>query len=290
VLRAWEMRYGVVSPSRTEGGQRLYSDADVLRLSLLHRVVEEGRNISQVAPMSTAELQVLAREDESGRTGFDPPKPLAGTSAAGILTDARRAVDELNPGGLERILTRAALAFSVSTITDDIVGPLLREIGAAWEDGLAGPGQEHLATVVIRRFLEWMLQRVNAEEGAPVLVAGTASGEKHELGALLSAVSGAEAGWRSVFIGPDLPAEEIASVAVRLGAAVVAVSCVDPRTAQSLPGEIHAIRMRLPDGVRLVLGGPLPIAAEIAASETGVEFLGTLRELRAGLRSVRLAR
>jgi MerR family transcriptional regulator, light-induced transcriptional regulator len=49
VLRAWERRYGVVEPVRTEGGQRLYSDADVARLRLLRQVTEAGRNISQVA-------------------------------------------------------------------------------------------------------------------------------------------------------------------------------------------------------------------------------------------------
>ena len=46
LLRAWEKGYNVVEPIRTEGGQRLFSDEDVTRLSLLRRAVEEGRNIS----------------------------------------------------------------------------------------------------------------------------------------------------------------------------------------------------------------------------------------------------
>ena len=64
VLRAWEKRYGVVDPTRTEGGQRLYSDEDVRRLSLLRQAVEEGRSISQVVELTTEELQGLVMEVE----------------------------------------------------------------------------------------------------------------------------------------------------------------------------------------------------------------------------------
>ena len=59
LLRAWEKRYRVVTPSRSEGGQRLYSDEDVHRLALLQWVVEEGRNISQVSSLSLERLEAL---------------------------------------------------------------------------------------------------------------------------------------------------------------------------------------------------------------------------------------
>jgi len=173
VLRAWEKRYEVVVPSRNEGGQRLYSDDDVLRLSLLHRAVEEGRNISQVASLSTEGLQELVREDEKERRGAGDPEPLGGRSVARILGGAQRAVNGMDPTELERVLTRGVLAFSVSIVLDDIVVPLLSRIGTDWEAGRIGPAHEHVATVVIRRFLEWLLGAVDVGDGAPVLVAAT---------------------------------------------------------------------------------------------------------------------
>ncbi len=286
VLRAWEKRYEVVVPSRTDGGQRLYSDEDVERLALLHRAVEEGRGISQVAAMPTEELQALVREDEVERRTLTPPEPLDGTSAARVLEMAQRAVTQMDPEELERILRRAALAFSVPTVVDDIIVPLLARIGTAWESGRVGPAHEHLGTVVIRRFLEWMLGTVDVGGGAPVMLSATPAGEKHELGALLSAVSGAAEGWKGIFLGPDLPAEEIVSAALRLEAEVVTLSCVDPRTAETLPSEIASIREQLPADVHLVVGGPLAVSSRVQLGGEGVEILATFEELREKLRQM----
>ena len=49
VLRAWERRYGLPSPGRTEGGHRLYSDHDVALLKWLMQRQAEGLSISRAA-------------------------------------------------------------------------------------------------------------------------------------------------------------------------------------------------------------------------------------------------
>jgi len=286
VLRAWERRYGVVLPSRTEGGQRLYSDDDVLRLSLLRRAVEGGRRISQVALMSMEELQRLVREDEAQHRVPGAPGPFVGLPAVGVLERAQRAVDEMNSGELERILTRGAMALPLPTVLNEVIVPLLQRMGTAWEKGRIGPAHEHLASVSIRRFLEWILGTVDVGNGAPALLAATPTGERHELGALLSAVSGAAEGWKGIFLGPDLPAEEIVSAAIQLEVRVVALSCFDPRTRQALSGEIMKIRSGLPADIHLVLGGPLAVSEEKALIAEGVEVLGTFEGLRASLREL----
>jgi DNA-binding transcriptional MerR regulator len=288
LLRAWEKRYGVVTPSRSEGGQRLYSDADVHRLALLHRVVEEGRNISQVSSLSLERLEALVEEDQQERIGPPMPEPLDMVSVLGILEGARRAVDEMDPGELERVLTRGAMAVSVPTLTDDILIPLLEGIGSSWRKGQLGPAHEHVASVVIRRFLEWLLNAVDAGKGAPILVAATPAQERHELGALLSAVSAAAEGWKGFYLGPDLPASEIASAAVRLGAQVVALSLVDPGLTSSFPEEIMALRRALPPSVRLVVGGPAEILGGVEERVEGVELMTALPELRVTLRRASL--
>src|SRR5512141_668232 len=62
VLRAWERRYGVVSPGRTEGGQRLYSELDIERLRLLRRLTDGGHAIRRIASLPLAELARLDEE------------------------------------------------------------------------------------------------------------------------------------------------------------------------------------------------------------------------------------
>src|SRR6476661_3084343 len=67
VLRVWERRYGVVTPKRGPGGQRLYSDADVERLALLHAATRAGRGIGQVAGLTTHAIAALVDEDSAAR-------------------------------------------------------------------------------------------------------------------------------------------------------------------------------------------------------------------------------
>jgi len=284
LLRAWEKRYGVVDPARTDGGQRLYSDDDVHRLSLLHQVVEEGRNISQVAPLSVEELEALVQEDQAERAGPPKPAPLQSISVAGILEQAERAVAGMEPKGLAGILTRGAMALPVSTLIDDVLHPLLEGIGAAWEKGRLGPAHEHVSSVVIRRFLEWLLGTISVEGDAPVLVAATPAGERHELGALLAAVSAAAEGWKAVFLGPDLPADEIAGAALRLDAEVVALSLVDPGKAEKMPAEILDLRERLPSSIRMIVGGPPAVTKGVSEAVSGVMVMKSMQEMREGLR------
>jgi methanogenic corrinoid protein MtbC1 len=178
------------------------------------------------------------------------------------------------------------MAFPVATIIDEIVVPLINTIGRAWEEGKVGPAHEHMATVEIRRFLEWMLGTVNMGDGAPVLVSGTTAGERHELGAILSAVSGAAEGWDSIYLGPDLPAEEIVLAALRLEAEVVTLSCVDPNISDTFPAEIRKVRERLPADVQLVVGGPQVDHNPQLEEMEGVTILGDFQELRVKLREL----
>jgi len=59
IIRAWEKRYDVVTPLRTETNRRLYSDADILRLTLLRLATEAGHNIGRIAQLPSEELLEL---------------------------------------------------------------------------------------------------------------------------------------------------------------------------------------------------------------------------------------
>ncbi len=285
VLRAWEKRYGVVDPSRSDGGQRLYSDQDVLRLSLLRRAVEGGRSIGQVATLPTESLARLVREDETARIDGKPPEPLDGPSTSRILERAERAVDRMDPGELQRILTRGAMALSIGTLIDEILLPLMTSIGDSWQTGRIGPAKEHLASVEVRRFLDWLMQNVSLEENSAVLVACTPSGEHHEVGAILAAVTAAAEGWKGVYLGPDLPAEEIARAAISLRARIVALSCVNRKRSGELLAEIRGLRGLLPEAVPIVVGGSAVHRDGRSVALEGVEVLGDLQELRGRLRA-----
>jgi DNA-binding transcriptional MerR regulator len=61
-LRVWERRYGLVSPARSSGGQRMYSAAQVQRLALLRQLTQCGHPIGNLAGLGAEALAELARQ------------------------------------------------------------------------------------------------------------------------------------------------------------------------------------------------------------------------------------
>jgi MerR family transcriptional regulator, light-induced transcriptional regulator len=271
VLRAWEMRYGVVRPGRSEGGHRLYSDRDVERLNLLRRVTEPGRAIGQVAELETPELTALARKDEEARAAVrDGGGEAEEAVAARAIAEALAAVEKLDPERLDRALRGSALQLGTIRYLEGVVAPFLREIGRLWHEESLRPAHEHLASVGVRRVLEWIAANQGHEKGRPRVVIGTPAGEHHEMGALLAAIAAESAGWEPIYLGPNLPADEIAQAALWTGARAVALSAVYAPHPAAFEAEIRDIRARLAPRVTLLLGGSAALGANGAAKRPGV--------------------
>lgn len=290
VLRAWERRYGAVTPGRSEGGQRLYSDADVKRLTLLVRATEAGRSIGQVAALGDAELDALVREDaEIAPPPSMMPRSVGGGGGEDVVQAAMAAVDGMDAARLEKVLMRAALVLEPEALVDGVIVPVLSNIGMRWSHGRLGPANEHLASGVIRKFLDWLISAIEVPGDAPILLCATPRGQRHELGALLGGVVGAGAGWRCVFLGPDLPAEEIAKAAHRVGARAVALSALHPLEDPELPRELSTLATLLPPGTRLLAGGPAVQEVHDDVEAAGGEVLTTMAELRGRLHELTAA-
>jgi DNA-binding transcriptional MerR regulator/methylmalonyl-CoA mutase cobalamin-binding subunit len=287
-LRVWERRYGVVQPGRSDGGQRLYSDADVERLTLLVQATGAGRNISQVADLSDAELERLVAEDEAAAAppggGAAERRPEERLEAA-FLDAALAAVTELAPEKLDAVLRQAAFAMGATRFIEALLAPLLHEIGRRWEAGELGPAYEHAASAVIRRRLEWLAPSFDLADDAPMAVIATPPEERHELGAMLAAAVAAAAGWRVTYLGADLPPAEIAGAARRTGAGLVALSVVYPAHPDRLGADIQQIRKSLPAATPLVIGGHGAAALDATHRTAGIRYLPTLEAFDALLRN-----
>lgn len=282
LLRAWERRYRVVAPGRTDAGQRLYSDADIERLTLLKQATEAGRGIGFVATLPLDALRELVDQDASVAASHAAPARDARFEE--FTASAMSAIRAMDASQLEAELRRALVVFGVEAFTDDFLGPLLRGIGEGWSRGELRPAHEHLASAVVQRVLNWMLDTPIPRPGGPVAVMGTLSGEQHELGALLAAATAALEGWQVTFLGRDLPPADLALAAHTLDAQLVAVSSVYPVEGPKLEAQVRELRQALPHDIKLFVGGAR--AAELApsVSDTGVRFAASLGEFREALR------
>jgi MerR family transcriptional regulator, light-induced transcriptional regulator len=281
VLRVWERRYGVVEPVRGGGGQRLYSDADVERLKLLRLATQAGRGIGQVAGLSGEELARLVQDDRLAR--LEPPAVAGGggLDVEAAIGHAKR----LDPDGLERLLRHAAVVAGAVRFLENGAAPFLRRLGEEWHAGRLSVAQEHVATGVVRRVVHSMMDSMVRAEGAPGLLVGTTRGERHEMGGLLVAAAAAAEGWRVIYLGPDLPAAEIAEAAVSSRARSVAVSVVFAEDVDGTAAEIVRLRELLPESVGLLVGGGGAAAVADAVGRPGVLVLGDLEALRQTLRT-----
>ncbi len=256
VLRAWERRYAAVVPQRTETGRRLYSDRDIERLVLMKKAVDAGRRISDVARLEESELRGLVREDRDAAPAS--PAPAVASDDPGdisrLLERCLKAVADLDHHGLQEALSEASVTLSPARMRQDLVVPLMRRVGDLWRDGTLRISQEHMATAVVRTFMD-SLRGALVPPNAPVLVATTPSGQLHELGALMAAGTAAEAGWDAIYLGPSLPAEEIASVCLAKGARALMLSLVYPGHDPRVRAELRRLRRLLGADMPIMVGG-----------------------------------
>jgi DNA-binding transcriptional MerR regulator/methylmalonyl-CoA mutase cobalamin-binding subunit len=288
VLRAWEKRYSVVEPGRSEGGRRLYSDEDIERLRLLRRASRAGRRIGHVASLSIGELAALVREDEHEDV---EPRPAATVGEAGAaelyLKEALAAAERFAGRELEAVLSRAMIALNAQTVIEQIAAPLLQRLGESWSHGDLLPASEHLASSALHRVMGKLIEAVEPEGSAPNLVVATPAGQAHEFGALFAAATAATEGWRVTYLGPDLPASDIATAARELGAEAVALSLVYPLGEVGVEDELKELRLALPPAVPILVGGAAIPGYKEVLDEIEAVLLGDMADLRGVLADLR---
>lgn len=226
LLRAWERRYGVVSPSRTESGYRLYDDVALGRLRSMRRLVDGGwtpRNAATAILAGTVDT-TQAGEPAADPTGVDR-SPRA-NSGADLITEFVDAAASIDPVRVESTLDRMFALGSFEVVTETVLLPALRALGRAWVDERLNVAAEHAASNAVQRRLVAAYQaagRPQPPEGS-VLV-GLPPGARHELGALAWSVAARRSGLPVLYVGADLPVNDWvrAAVEVNARAAIVGV-------------------------------------------------------------------
>lgn len=247
-LRMWEKRYAAVTPRRTEAGGRLYTDPDVERLRLLHTLVEGGHSIGGIAKLSTVDLRHMA-------AAFPAPST---ASPSQHLPEVRRrvlsAIEQLHVDEAEQVLSRVALGTEPVEFLKTVVAPILVEVGDRWEAGELRIAHEHACSTAMRGLLFSLMRLYPSNDARRRAVVTTPTKEDHELGALMVAMLAAMYGWNVLYLGPDLPAEEIAFAVGQVDAdlLMLSVTNLDTETSQR---ELGAIERLVPPRVRIVAGG-----------------------------------
>jgi methanogenic corrinoid protein MtbC1 len=207
-----------------------------------------------------------------------PGSDASNSEVAELRGACEAAILGLDEGALNQVLARARMRLSQPILLEELLGPLLVWVGDAWHAGTLRVAHEHLASVSVRAFLMRLRESFQPAPSAPKVLLATPAGEPHECGALLAAAAAASAGWHPVFIGPDLPAAEIANAAATLEADAVALSIAMPGDAPATAEEVRTLRRYLPETVPLVLGGGGAAVNRLSYEAPGVTCVSSLTE------------
>jgi MerR family transcriptional regulator, light-induced transcriptional regulator len=255
LLRAWERRYGLLQPTRSAGGFRLYSGADEVRVQTMQRHLNAGLSASEAARLAVAEAERSPAEPAPARARL--------TESAAELDAALAHFDE---PAAHAALDRLFSAFRLQTVLRDVVLPYLGELGRRWERGEATIAQEHFASNLLRGRLLG-LARGWADAPGPRAVLACAPGELHDLPLICFGLALAARGWSITYLGPDTPIATIREAVVGRERPLVVVSAMTGDRLGSVQHELTELAADL----RLALAGAG--ATKELASATGAAML-----------------
>jgi DNA-binding transcriptional MerR regulator len=270
LLRAWENRYGLLQPMRSDGGFRLYSPQDERRVAVMRSHLERG--------LSAAEAARLTLDEES------VPAPSAETPVlergAGEL---RVALDAFDESAAQSALDRLLSGLSVEIVLRDVVLPYLRELGDRWERGEASIAHEHFASQVLRGRLLGLARDWDRGPGPRALLA-CMPGEQHDLGLIVFGLGLRYRGWRITFLGPDTPVDTLTSAVATLQPEVLVVAGTTADRFESGRDALWRLARAMP--VWVAGAGATPtFAADTGAHLLAVDPLSAAEHVAAALRA-----
>ena len=206
LLRAWESRYGLVEPSRTEGRFRLYSETDIARVRSMRAHLDAGLSASEAA------RAVLAGRSDAEFAGLHE-----------TAADLARALERYDDVGAQAALDSLLAALTLDVVVGEVLVPYLHGVGERWKRGELSVAQEHFISNVIRGRLLALSRGWDRGLG-PRAVLASAEGDQHDLPVLLFGVVLRTHGWRITFLGADTPVTSLTETVREIQPNVVVVA------------------------------------------------------------------
>jgi methanogenic corrinoid protein MtbC1 len=259
VIRAWERRYNTIIPMRTDSNRRYYSETDVKKLKLLSQATQAGFNIGSIASLSVERLHYVL-EDKKHITGENNlPMNNYPNDADALLTEyldkSIDSITKLRQIDFENLLLKASIEFDCNKLINNLIIPLINKIGERWYNGSLRIAQEHMASSVLIAFLHNLRSVYNNFQDKAVIISGTPQGHLHEFGALLVSVIAASEGYKVIYLGTNIPLEEIVIAATDLNASAVCLSLVYPENDIGTKQYLADLRKMLNKDTKVVVGG-----------------------------------
>lgn len=238
-LRAWERRYGVPTPLRSEGDYRLYDENDVALVMRMRELVSTGISTreaarralaAQAAPLGAGPTRAGPRRTDASRrqsTGPRAPEGLWRHFAPAVRNVVAAAL-RLDAEALGNELSRATALAPATTVFDEVLAPALRCLGEAWREAPLVIAQEHFASQLVGGALAQLLRIAQPRRAAPHALLACVDGESHSHALCGVGLHLASWGVRTTMLGPRTPARALAPAVSTLAPDLIALTATLP--------------------------------------------------------------
>ena len=297
-LRAWERRYAILSPQRTQHEYRLYSERDIAIIRWLKERVDTGMSISQAAALfryleeehkrqeiSQPAMQ-SAQQSEDRETTNHAPAIYNMRLVQERLLIAFRGFDE----AAARQLMSSILAISpIEQVCANLIAPTLWEVGRLWEQGEISVAVEHFASAFFHSLLTGLFHSMPTNDANPLVIACCAPGEQHELGLLMLSLLLRRSGLRVTYLGQSIETAGLLQAIKQMAPTLVCVSVALPSCLEATIHLGRQVEKFTSPRPLLIFGGQLfERQASLAAQVPGVYLDGNMQNIVTQLRRMAL--
>jgi DNA-binding transcriptional MerR regulator/methanogenic corrinoid protein MtbC1 len=269
-LRAWQRRYRVVNPGRSDAGYRLYRDDDIAVLRRMQALVASGwspKEASRAAVAGEAAPAEIPAEVPADLGQYQPRRSRWASGRDKAAPDLVAAATALDPFAASRMLDEGFATSSFEQLVDSWLLPELARLGTAWADGRVTVAGEHMVAAAVQRRLSAAFDAAGEESRrSPLVLTGLPPGSRHELGIISFATAARRQGLAVLHMGPDLPLSDWLSAVERQRPDAVVLAVPTPG---DLAPAVELVRGLLARQTLVALGGQHHEAVVEAADAWG---------------------
>jgi DNA-binding transcriptional MerR regulator/methylmalonyl-CoA mutase cobalamin-binding subunit len=261
-LRAWERRYGLLKPSRTAKGHRLYSGEDIDLVKEIVKLLKSNHTISEaIRIIRNPELNAASSAEIEGHWAVYQQRML-------------KSIENFNEQNLDTTYNEALSIYPIDMVTQEVIIPVLQALGERWQDRDAGVAEEHFFSAFLRNKLGARLHHESRRSRGNKILVACLPGEYHELGILLFCIAAIGHGYRILYLGTDMPPSQLLAVVDRTDVAAVLLSGTKPELWQ------HDIELELKKNIKsanipFMFGGELSELHRDSLESLGAYVLGS---------------
>jgi len=215
-LRAWERRYGLLNPQRTNKGHRLYSQDDIALVNNVVTQLQGGMSISEAA----------RRQREPDENQPQPPSIPSSHRHQWSIFQRRllHAIELFDEAKLDACYNEALSQYPFGLVSEALIIPTLTSLGDRWQQRPHGIAEEHFFSVYLRNKLGARLHHETSRKHGSRLLIACLPGEFHEIGVLLFTIEVLGHGYRPLYLGANAPLATLPGVANKIGAEAILLS------------------------------------------------------------------